>query len=188
MPRNKDPNDRLPEKVEKVVGREAAFRYDPEVKQKALVYFLHLLSPAEIAKKMGIEEKTIIKWTKEQHWVSSQKKVIKSLYGNLYALRKDSLDNIHGMGLALIERFLAKQLSSDAPMTMKDAQALMGLLAQAGKMIRLEEGKPTEITKRISIEEAKQKVIELVRSDPFEEFKDQEDTVLIDETGNLIKH
>lgn len=183
MPNNKLPQDRL-EKINEANG----YKYTTEVKQKALAMHLHLCTVKEISNALGIEEKVIKEWVGSKNWVTEKRKVIKQLFGNLYSRRKDNVENIIGLGLGIMERALADIHASGQPLTVSDLQRMMSILSDANKMLRLEEGKPTDIMAKLDFKTAKKKIKELIDSDPFGEFDAEAEIVELDEEGNPIQH
>jgi len=169
------------------------FSYSMEVKQKALTYHLHLCTPEEIAEKLDLEVATVKEWVSTRFFSDQKNKVIKSIFGNLYSKKAEIISGIIGMGLSILERAFSKILvQMDNPAycpSLEELQKISSIIGNTNKMLRLEEGKPTEITKHISLKQAKQKIRDLIKSDPFQEFGEwEEEAIEVDEEGNPINN
>ena len=180
MVSNKNPGDRLQEIVER-----QGYGYTLETKEKAKAMFLSLCSPDEIAKKLQVEITTVRKWIASAEWQKQQAKVVKSFVGPLLTRRVDELENIRGLGLAVASRYLAQVWRDKPSLSVKDVEHIIEMVMKVDKLIKLEEGKPTDIVKNISMKEAKERMRKVLKEDPFEEFKD---VVEVDKDGRVTKH
>lgn len=72
-----------------------------------------------------------------------QEKYLEELTRSGKTLR--SLTRIHGMGLAVIEKYLHRVLTREDELNIKDVKFLSDILANAHRMKQLESGQPTEI-------------------------------------------
>lgn len=171
---SKNPNDRLEQIVENADTSAVidSNKHSPDVQQKAMIMYLHLSSVPQISKALDVPESTINSWTKTQHWSQMQQKVIKQLFGNLYARRREDMEDIIGMGLSTIKKGIAYTLARKEPPTMRECQLVTDVITRLDKTIRLDEGKPTDILQTMSMEAAKDKVRKVLGEDPFGEFED----------------
>ena len=111
-------------------------------------------------------------WCNSPTWKREKDKIIKRIFGSVYTRRKEQVENVIGLGLATLQRCLLEVEKEGRTLNIKELSQLTGIISDVNKMLRLEEGKPTDIHKTINLKEAKRKIIDLAGSDPFGEFED----------------
>lgn len=162
------------ERYEKLEEQETGVErktYPLEKREEAHVLYMRFVPSKEIAKHLDVPWEVINRWQVEHKWYSQREKLLTKYINRPLAELSDALET--GMGLAietLLQYLIGIKARGDA-ITDKQADRCIKIAEVLGKHWRLEEGKPTEINKQVSAAEERQRIIDVVNADPFEEFK-----------------
>lgn len=167
--------EKLQENAEKLVP--SKYTYSLDLKEKALVMHLSLKDPEQIAQYLDIDLDVVKTWVSSNPWKKAKGALLKKTFGAIYSKKKPKIEAIVGMGLGLIEEGLsdlAVRMSEEGKqLSVHEMKMLSTIIQDFDKMIRLEEGKPTDI-KKYSMKEAKKKIVKIMGDDPMGEFQEVE--------------
>lgn len=124
-----------------------------------------------IAEQLGVP-RTTVQYHANQYWETERELAKNELFRQFTSLKKATLTKLSEASLKIMTRALENAASSDEPPTLREAQQTSLILEAIDKILRLDDGKPTDITesKPVTTIELKKRL----SADPFAEIIDAE--------------
>ena len=154
-------------------------RYDDDQIDEAKSLYMEFKTPREISAKTGIKYRTVIYHAK--NWKKDRDLFRYELLKEISENKKAILSSLTSNSLECVDRAIATLKRRENPPTITEARMLTNIIAEIDKILRLDEGNPTDIIaehKPTTIIELREKL----KSDPFyiedtsfEEVKDDKD-------------
>lgn len=160
---------------------------DQKIRDEAQSLYMKFWGPAEIARHLGQNYQTVKKWVTRYGWYEEREGIALELTEDLAKRRSHQINKIMKdsfEGIAdTVSRF------RDKGMSIKEATEVAKMLGDLDKIVRLAEGKATEIREERSIETQVhfQKVIDVLRSDPFTQLPENIEVNQIKDVGGNEK-
>lgn len=125
----------------------------------------------EIAEASGINIKTLPDYIEKWHPERELNK--KEIFSSLADAKKRHFVDLANNGLEVLVRGVRELNRSGSPLSPRDLKEVAAVIEVIDKIIRLDDGKPTEITENIK-PATRESIIELLKADPFGELEDAE--------------
>ena len=152
-------------------------RYDEDQLELARSLYLEFKSPREIATKTGIKYRTVLYHAKN-NWKEDRDVLRHEILKEISENKKAILSSLTSNSLECVDKAIATLKRRENPPTIAEARMLTNIIAEIDKILRLDEGNPTDIIaehKPATIIELKEKL----KKDPFyiedASFKEVED-------------
>lgn len=147
---------------------------DSERDQARLWYLYDWMPTQEIADKLGCSYSTVAGWIgSRKGWREEREHLVNEFLRETRQRHANKLGNCIGLGVDLIEQALKarkEKLGEDGkpvPLSMREAATVSEILTQFDKILRLEYGKPTEITTAQASPVTIEQLREYIVQDPF---------------------
>lgn len=177
------PAEGLVEKVrEKYSGQDVSKLHSTDpVAAKILAKddYLLFLSPAVICRRYGMSAYALHQCIHDRDpitggecWNIERARRYNEIFDKALKDSHEAIKNILGLGTSNLKRTLEALLVREDPLTLNEAHKLSGIIAEMNKIIRLEEGKATDIHAHIdtSPEGVRKLVDELQEVDPYVDY------------------
>jgi len=140
-------------------------KYDEEQIDLARSLYMEFKSPREIATATGIKYRTVLYHAKN-NWAEDRNTLRHEILKEISENKKAILSNLTSNSLTCVDRAIATLKNRENPPTIQEARMLTNIIAEIDKILRLDDGTPTDIIsehKPATIIELKKKL----KKDPF---------------------
>lgn len=125
----------------------------------------------EISEASGINFNTLPGYIEK--WAVERELNKKELFSSLADAKKRHFVDLANNGLEVLVRGIKELNRSGEPLSPRDLKEVAAVIEVIDKIIRLDDGKPTEITENIK-PATRESIIELLKADPFGELDEAE--------------
>lgn len=146
-------------------------KYTPDQLDMAKKMFMAYKSRKEICEATGIAVNTFPDYAKK--WIPERDLLKSEMFSALADSKKRFFVDLAQNGLELLVRSIKDLNRSGETLAPRELKEIAAIITEIDKIIRLDDGKPTEIVESLK-PATRESIIELLKTDPFNEIEDAE--------------